>query len=164
MHVKHRQSCRVCGSRHLTPVIDLGEQYLQGSFIKPGRQDPPLRKLPMLLVRCDISKDEGACGLLQLAHTFPTEILYANYWYRSGVNETMRQHLKGVVTSALSLLTRDRLLVVDIGCNDGTLLKNYATSFERIGIDPSDIAAEIASPIEVINTSFPSEKATRALA
>jgi hypothetical protein len=164
MHVKHRQTCRVCGSRHLTPVIDLGEQYLQGSFIKPGRQDPPLRKLPMLLVRCDVSKDEGACGLLQLAHTFPTEILYANYWYRSGVNETMRDHLKGIVASASSLVSKDRLRVVDIGCNDGTLLNNYPPSFERIGIDPSDIAAEIAPPIEVINTSFPSDKAIRALA
>jgi hypothetical protein len=164
MHVKHRQTCRVCGSRHLTPVIDLGEQYLQGSFIKPGRQDPPLRKLPMLLVRCDVSKDEDACGLLQLAHTFPTEILYANYWYRSGVNETMRNHLKGIATSALSLVTRDTLRVVDIGCNDGTLLNSYPTSFERIGIDPSDIATEIQPPIEVISTSFPSDKAMRALA
>jgi len=164
MHVKHRQTCRVCGSRHLTPVIDLGEQYLQGSFIKPGRQDPPLRKLPMLLVRCDVSKDEGACGLLQLAHTFPTEILYANYWYRSGVNETMRNHLKDIAARASSLVSKDRLRVVDIGCNDGTLLYNYPGSFERIGIDPSDIAAEIAPPIEVINTSFPSDKAKRALA
>jgi hypothetical protein len=163
MHVEHRQTCRVCGSSHLTPVVALGEQYLQGSFVKPGRPAPPLRKLPMLLVRCDVSKDEGACGLLQLAHTFPTEILYANYWYRSGVNETMRAHLEGLVASALALVTNDRLRVVDIGCNDGTLLSNYPASFERIGIDPSDIAAEIAPPIEVINASFPSENATRAL-
>lgn len=118
----------------------------------------------MLLVRCDVSKDEGACGLLQLAHTFPTEILYANYWYRSGVNETMRNHLKGIAASALSLVSKDRLRVVDIGCNDGTLLYSYPESFERIGIDPSDIAAEIAPPIEVINTSFPSDNAIRALA
>jgi SAM-dependent methyltransferase len=118
----------------------------------------------MLLVRCDVSKDEGACGLLQLAHTFPTEILYANYWYRSGVNETMRNHLKGIAASAVSIVSKDQLRVVDIGCNDGTLLYNYPRSFERIGIDPSDIAAEIAPPIEVINTSFPSDMAKRALA
>jgi hypothetical protein len=118
----------------------------------------------MLLVRCDVSRDEDACGLLQLAHTFPTEILYANYWYRSGVNETMRNHLKDIAASALSLVTKDRLRVVDIGCNDGTLLNNYPESFERIGIDPSDIAAEIAPPIEIINTSFPSDGAMRALA
>ena len=31
MHVKHRQTCRVCGSPHLATVIDLGERHLQGS-------------------------------------------------------------------------------------------------------------------------------------
>src|ERR1700722_13545967 len=47
LHLTYRQSCRVCGSRELTPVIDLGEQFLQGSFYKPGQPKPPLRKLPM---------------------------------------------------------------------------------------------------------------------
>jgi SAM-dependent methyltransferase len=163
MHVKHRQTCRVCGSRHLTPVIDLGEQHLQGSFIKPGRPLPPQRRLPTLLVRCDVSKDENACGLLQLGHSFPTEVLYANYWYRSGVNETMRNHLKGIVTQATSLISRDGLRVLDIGCNDGTLLCCYPEHFDRIGVDPSDIAAEIAPPIRVVNTAFPSDRASALL-
>ena len=164
MHVKHRQTCRVCGSPHLTTVIDLGEQHLQGSFIKPGRPLPPMRKLPMVLVRCDVSKDENGCGLLQLAHSFPVEVLYANYWYRSGVNETMRNHLKGIAAKATALLSGDNLRVVDIGCNDGTLLRCYPESFDRIGVDPSDIAAEIAPPIRVVNTAFPSDSAAAVLA
>jgi SAM-dependent methyltransferase len=164
MHVKHRQTCRVCGSRHLTPVIDLGEQHLQGSFIKPGRPLPSQRKLPTLLVRCDVTKDENGCGLLQLGHSFPTEVLYANYWYRSGVNETMRNHLKGIAAKATELISGDDLRVLDIGCNDGTLLRCYPDSFERIGVDPSDIAAEIAPPIRVVNTAFPSDSAATGLA
>jgi SAM-dependent methyltransferase len=164
MHVKHRQTCRVCGSRHLAPVIDLGEQHLQGSFIKPGRPSPPQRKLPTLLVRCDVTKDENACGLVQLAHSFPTEVLYANYWYRSGVNETMRNHLKGIVAKATSLICADNLRVLDIGCNDGTLLRCYPESFDRIGVDPSDIAGEIALPIRVVNAAFPSNSAAMLLA
>jgi SAM-dependent methyltransferase len=162
--MKYRQSCRVCGSRHLKPVIDLGDQYLQGSFIKPGRDDPPQRKLPTLLVRCDVSQDEDACGLLQLAHTFPSEILYANYWYRSGVNETMRNHLKSIVESARSIVGAGGLRVLDIGCNDGTLLRCYPDNFERIGVDPSDIAKDIAPPIKVINSTFPSDVAAREFA
>ena len=62
MHLIHRHTCRVCGSSALTKVIDLGEQFLQGSFVKPGKEDPPLRKIPMTLLRCDPKRDERACG------------------------------------------------------------------------------------------------------
>ena len=93
MHLIHRTTCRVCKSSALTKVIDLGEQYLQGSFVKPGRQEPPLRRVPTSLVRCDPMRDEKACGLLQMEYTVPPEVLYSVYWYRSGTNATMRNHL-----------------------------------------------------------------------
>ena len=104
MHLIHRTTCRVCGSSALTPVIDLGDQYLQGSFVKPGKELPPTRKIPTRLVRCDPMKDEHACGLLQMEHTVPPEVLYSAYWYRSGTNNTMRQHLKGIAEEAISLV------------------------------------------------------------
>ncbi len=163
MHVIYRNSCRVCGSKSLVPVIDLGEQYLQGSFIKDGHPAPPLRKIPTQLVRCDVTKDENGCGLLQLAHTLPAEILYANYWYRSGTNTTMKLHLKNIVDSALSFFPSGKRRVMDIGCNDGTLLGYYPGEFEKIGVDPSDIALEIPEPVNVINSTFPSEQVSEIL-
>jgi NDP-4-keto-2,6-dideoxyhexose 3-C-methyltransferase len=163
LHPKYRQTCRVCGSRHLKPVIDLGDQFLQGSFIKPDVLMPPTRKLPTQLVRCDVTVDESACGLLQLAHTFPPEILYANYWYRSGTNATMRGHLQNIAESAAALAPARPLTVLDIGCNDGTLLKNYREGTVRYGVDPSDIALEIGNLATVINTVFPSEQASAVL-
>lgn len=57
MHVIYRKTCRVCGSSVLTKVIDLGEQYLQGSFVKPGEEQPPMGKIPTSLVRCDSTKE-----------------------------------------------------------------------------------------------------------
>ena len=166
MHPKYRQTCRVCGSAHLKPLIDLGEQFLQGSFVKEGVLDPPTRKLPTQLVRCDVEKDEGACGLLQLAHTFPPEILYANYWYRSGTNATMRNHLHGIADSAAAIAggaAKGPLAVLDIGCNDGTLLNRYPAGTKRFGVDPSDIATGIGGDVKVINTVFPSEQAMATL-
>src|SRR5262249_18168405 len=53
--------------------------------------------------------------------------------------------------------------VLDIGCNDGTLLRCYPDTFDRIGVDPSDIARDIAPPIRVVNTTYPSEEATKLL-
>ena len=156
MHILHRQTCRVCGSPHLTEAINLGEQYLQGSFVKEGHVMPPLQKFPTLLVRCDVAKDEKACGLLQLENSVPADILYANYWYRSGTNATMRTHLAGVVKSALEILRGNPERVLDIGCNDGTLLGNYPGTVDRFGCDPSDIARVIKPPITLVNTVFPS--------
>jgi SAM-dependent methyltransferase len=158
MHLIHRKTCRVCGSSALTNVINLGEQHLQGSFIKPGKEEPPFRKIPLSLVRCDPLKDEKACGLLQMEHTVPPEVLYSAYWYRSGTNQTMRSHLQGIADQASSLIGKDKALVLDIGCNDGTLLNCYPEEFIKFGVDPSDLAQEITGDITVIQDIFPSEE------
>ncbi|RFM24102.1 MAG: class I SAM-dependent methyltransferase [Candidatus Thermochlorobacter aerophilum] len=161
MHLIYRKTCRVCGNTALTKVIDLGEQYLQGSFVKPGKEIPPLRKIPCTLVRCDVTRDEKACGLLQMAHSVPPEILYSAYWYRSGTNNTMRNHLRGIVEEALDITGRKEVAaVLDIGCNDGTLLNYYPTSYEKFGIDPSDVAKEVKQA-NVVQDIFPSNKLER---
>jgi hypothetical protein len=157
MHIIHRQTCRVCDSEYLVPVIDIGYQYLQGSFVKEGYPQPPLRRIPTQLVRCDTTRKQDACGLLQLAHTLPPKVLYTNYWYRSGTNETMRGHLKGVTDSILGLLPENCSNVLDIGCNDGTLLGCFPADFERTGVDPSDIAKEVDPSIRVVQGLFPSD-------
>ena len=158
MHLIHRTTCRVCGSTALTPVIDLGDQYLQGSFVKPGKELPPTRKIPTRLVRCDPMKDEQACGLLQMEHTVPPEVLYSAYWYRSGTNNTMRQHLRGIAEEAASLVGKAAACVLDIGCNDGTLLMSYPPEFQKFGIDPSDVVLEIHDDLQIVQGIFPSEE------
>lgn len=161
MHVTYRKTCRVCGSSALTKVIAIGEQYLQGSFIKPGKPLPPMRKIPTSLVRCDPRKDENACGLLQMSSTVPPEILYSTYWYRSGTNQTMRDHLKGIVKDALHIVAKRPARVLDIGCNDGTLLDYYPANFIKFGVDPSDAARSIKGNINVVQDVFPSEELTK---
>ncbi|MBI4353363.1 MAG: class I SAM-dependent methyltransferase [Candidatus Omnitrophica bacterium] len=161
MHLTHRKTCRVCGSSQLTEVIDLGEQYLQGSFVKPGKKSPPMRKIPVRLVRCDATKDEKACGLLQMLHTVPPEVLYSTYWYRSGTNRTMREHLEGIAKEASELVGKGNAKVLDIGCNDGTLLRSYPKAFVKFGVDPSEITAGIDGDIRVIRDLFPSPELTK---
>jgi SAM-dependent methyltransferase len=161
LHLVFRQTCRICGSPALKPVIDLGEQFLQGSFVKPGKPLPPQRRLPTRLVRCDVTQHEGGCGLLQTAHSVPPSILYANYWYRSGTNATMRNHLKAIAQEAVSIVGGKALKVLDIGCNDGTLLLAYPEAFTRIGVDPSDIARGVPAPIKIVPSVFPSPLASQ---
>ncbi|HNW42945.1 MAG TPA: class I SAM-dependent methyltransferase [Elusimicrobiales bacterium] len=161
MHLIHRKTCRVCGSSALTPVISLGDQFLQGSFVKPGKEVPSQRKVTMSLVRCDPKRDEKACGLLQMEHSVPPEILYSAYWYRSGTNNTMREHLKGIVTEAVAIAGKPEAKVLDIGCNDGTLLGYYPKDYMRFGVDPSDLAQEIEkTTAAIVQDVFPSEELT----
>lgn len=118
-----------------------------------------MRRIPCELVRCNPEADERACGLLQMRHSVPPEILYAAYWYRSGTNNTMRSHLRGIAEQAAHLIEKPDAVVLDIGCNDGTLLKSYPPRFTKYGVDPSDVAQEAAGEnITVIQDVFPSEQ------
>ncbi|OGI06670.1 MAG: methyltransferase [Candidatus Melainabacteria bacterium RIFCSPLOWO2_02_FULL_35_15] len=158
MNLTHRKTCRVCGSYSLTKVIDLGEQYLQGFFVKPGQITPTEKKFPTSLVLCRPLKDKKACGLLQMEFSIPPEILYSVYWYRSGINNTMRMHLGNIANDAAEIIGKAKALVLDIGCNDGTLLNSYPKEFKKIGIDPSNIAKSIQGDIKVVEDFFPSKK------
>src|ERR1700733_837700 len=162
MHIRKRTTCRVCGSSSLTKVIDLGPQYLQGSFVKPGKEMPSNRKINCSLLRCNPQIDENACGLLQMEHSVPSEILYAAYWYRSGTNATMRNHLKEIVDSTLGLIKKDNCTVLDIGCNDGTLLNYYPANWTKFGCDPSDVAQEVKIAT-VVQDIFPSPELSKAI-
>jgi hypothetical protein len=123
-------------------MLDLGDQCIAGAFADPGGTDPVKRAIPLELVRCDMTADQDACGLIQTRHTVPGSILYRSYWYRSGVNRTMTENLHEIAREAEALVgLQAGDLVVDIGCNDGTLLDGYRTEqLEQLGFDPSDVA------------------------
>jgi C-methyltransferase C-terminal domain/Putative zinc binding domain/Methyltransferase domain len=137
-----RTTCRICGSPYLVPVLSLGEQYIAGAFAEPGGEQPVARRIPLELVRCDMTRNEEGCGLVQLRHTVPGAILYRSYWYRSGVNETMTRNLHEIASQAEEMVgLHPGDLVIDIGCNDGTLLDGYrAQSLKYLGFDPSDVS------------------------
>jgi hypothetical protein len=146
------EACRVCGSPNLRPILSLGEQYAVGFLEDPQITTP---KGPLDLVLCNIA--DGGCGLLQLRHTFDHDLLYRRYWYQSGISTTMVKALRDVVQSAQATLPlRSGDVVIDIGANDGTLLKQYQRAdIHRVGFEPSNLWTLAQSPgIEVINDYF----------
>ena len=161
MNLITRQTCRICGNPHLEPVLDLGEQYLQGVFVRPSQPSPPLRKVPTQIVWCNPTKFENGCGLVQMKHTVPPEILYNSYFYRSGISRTMRDHLEEIANTIQSLINVKGKFVVDIGANDMTMLNYFPKNCKRIGIDPSDVTSKVkTTKIRVINEAFPSAELT----
>lgn len=65
--------------------------------------------------------------------------MYGKYWYRSGVNQTMKNELNEIVNSILKIKDlKENDIWVDIASNDGTLLSFLPKNLIRIGIDPAD--------------------------
>jgi len=128
--VATRSTCRGCGGP-LEDVIGLGEQWVVDFPERPGTTTRP--RAPLTLARC------RTCTLVQLRETVDPTFLYETFWYRSGINELMRAALADITREAGA---RARLApgdaVLDIGCNDGTLLASYPVGgLFRVGFDQS---------------------------
>ncbi|MDP9863621.1 MULTISPECIES: class I SAM-dependent methyltransferase [Streptosporangium] len=145
--------CRICDNTELLPVLDLGPQALTGVF--PRTRDEPVPQVPLELVVCSPS----GCGLVQLRHTADFGLMYGeHYGYRSSLNRSMADHLRGKVAAIRDLVDLGPGdLVVDIGSNDGTLLSAYpADGPTLVGVDPAAAAfAEFYPPhVELIPDFF----------
>ena len=138
-----RDTCRVCGASGLVSIFSLGDMYVI-DFLGDDEQSRSF-KAPLELVLCNT--ENGGCGLLQLRHTVSHESMYRNYWYRSGTNRTMTNELAGIAAKVESLVPLAAGgYVIDIGANDGTLLRNYKTQgLHLIGFEPAKNLQELNS-------------------
>ena len=149
------EKCRLCESNNLKNVISLGEQYITSRFPIYGDFTTP--KTPIDLCVC---KD---CRLLQLLQTtFSSELYEYEYGYRSGINNTMREHLKNYQLEILSIVNlQEGDTIVDIGSNDSTMLQYYPSNLKRIGVDPTGSQfKEFYGDVELIPTYFTFENFT----
>jgi SAM-dependent methyltransferase len=140
--------CRVAKNK-LENIIDFGEIYLN-NFVKNKNL-----KLLKGKLRLGFSKKSK---LLQLLDTANHNKLYKHYWYRSGTNQTMTNQLNDIVDNViLWLKLKDNDTVLDIGCNDGTLLRRYNNygRFFKVGIDPAtNVASDGKKICNVHSVSF----------
>jgi hypothetical protein len=132
-------TCRACHAPALAELFSLGDLCLCNDFIAPA--DEPVR-IPLELLLC--SPAQGGCGLVQLRHTTPPHLMYTQYWYKSGLSSTMRDHLAALVRKAERAASlKPGQVVLDIGANDGTTLRAYETQdIRRIGFEPNQLHRE----------------------
>lgn len=125
-----RTTCRLCEGP-LKDVISLGDIYLS-TFLDVADNDAA--KAPIDLVECEL------CHLFQLRHTVNPDVMYDDYWYQSGLNQSMVQALQDVVKKVderVTLLPDD--IIIDIGANDGTLLKFYPEDVITVAVEPNKL-------------------------
>jgi GDP-mannose 4,6-dehydratase len=143
------KECRICKNTDLIDVINLGDQVITSRFPLYGDYTTPSTLIVLSL--CD------KCSLVQLKYSTNASELYEHeYGYRSGISNTMRDHLKAYQEEILSKVHLEpEDTVIDIGSNDSTMLQYYDKSLKRIGIDPTGKQfQQYYGDVELIPTYF----------
>lgn len=143
--MKKVTECRACGSKALTPAIELETARSAGLLNSKTHT--------ARYVLCDPSRHARACGLLQ-SDTAEIDSVPAP----SARHSSNREHLRAMATEALELLSGRDCAALDIGCNDGSLLSYFPRWVERYGVDPSVHVDEVGKWAWSAKAAFPSDE------
>jgi len=112
-------------------LFSLGNLYVS-DFLKEG-ENPRGGEIEIKMM---LNEDNGT---VRLEKSAPLDTMYGKYWYRSGINNTMKKELSNIVDSIINVTKlKENDLWIDIACNDGTLLSYVPQNMIRVGIDPVD--------------------------
>ncbi len=136
-HYYNRTTCRICDSKHLQSIIPIASTPVGDHFISSDAIDTPQPVFPLELFVCK------ECNLVQLTGILTPEIIYRDYLYETSISLGLKEHFKEYAESTVQKISPgDGTLVIDIGSNDGTLLKYFKKhGLSVLGVEP---AAEIA--------------------
>lgn len=148
-HISH---CQICNSANLHTILDLGHQPLCDSLLTKEMLDEPEKTYPLRMIWCQ------NCTCVQLDYCVDGKLVYhPDYPYRSGITKELVEYQVAISQSLAkkyNLTSED--LVIDVGSNDGTLLKGFQQQGIKIlGVEPTNIA-KIANKngIETIQKYF----------
>ncbi len=153
-----RESCRLCDGRLLTLVVSLTPTPPANAFVRESDRGKEQSCFPLDVFFCE------TCFHVQLLDVVDPRMLFENYVYVSGTSPVFVDHFKQYAESIIRFAELSRPgLVVDVGSNDGTLLRFFKDAGHAVlGIDPAkNIAgAATASGIETLPAFFDSKLAS----
>lgn len=146
--------CQICRAKTI-PGLDLGHQPVSDLILSQADLNKPETFYPMQLHHCK------KCGLTQLGFTVNPKVVYKNFPFLSGTTQTATRHLQNLAAQLVAMagLTQESF-AVDIGSNDGTLLKGYIPhGVKFLGVDPSGDPVRIANEqgIDTLHAFFNEE-------
>jgi SAM-dependent methyltransferase len=134
-----RVACIVCKGETVQQFLDLGRTALANKFLRHDELAQTEPTYPLRVGFCH------TCGHVQLTELVPPQAMFEDYLYISSASDTLKAHLYELSDFVVD---RQRLgaddLVVDIGCNDGTLLNGFRRHGVKVlGVDPAVNLAEL---------------------
>lgn len=131
----------MCGSKRLTKIWDFGKTPLANAYLKPHNVRKKEIFAPLTVTKCN------DCHLVQLTHVVDPKVLFGNYLYVSSTSPSFVKHFEDYATTLrkrFKLSKKD--LVVDVGSNDGVLLKPLKKAgVQVLGIEPAKNIARQAN-------------------
>ena len=157
----HRDTCRLCGSRNVELVLPIAASAIADDYVHADRLNEKQEAYPLDVYLCN------DCKHTQLLDVVDPALLFRNYTYVTSVSLGLIEHFRALSGKLMSRLSfGSQSLVVEIGSNDGTLLRFFKEKgIKVLGIDPAvEIAHKTtASGIETIPEFFNSKIAEKIL-
>jgi hypothetical protein len=157
--IYRRKTCRMCGSGNLELVFQLAPSPIGDAYVRADKLSIPQERYPIDLFLC---RD---CGLSQLLDVIAPELLYGEYIYVTSSSLGLADHFQRYAADVLARIKPAAgELVVDLGSNDGTLLRCFQNlGMKSLGVEPAgDIArAAMERGVETIPAFFTPDLARR---
>lgn len=156
-----RSTCRLCASSDLSLAVPMGSSPVADAYLPVEEEARSLPLFSLDLFLCH------RCGHVQLLEVVSPELLFGSYTFHTVHSLGLVEHFRRYSEEMLSRMGTARPFVVEIGSNDGTLLKFFAASgCPVLGVDPArSIASEAtAAGIETIPEFFSAEIGRRIVA
>ena len=146
------RACRICEDTDIkNTVLDMGHQPLVNSLIDWGDTDKPENTHHLLVVRC------SKCGLVQTANPVDSDEIYRqqDYLYFSGDMPGLYEYFEEYANELMRHVNKDDF-VVEIGSNDGTMLKQFMEHNRILGVDPAanTVVRALAEGIRTLSDAF----------
>ncbi|OGF14627.1 hypothetical protein A3I35_01980 [Candidatus Falkowbacteria bacterium RIFCSPLOWO2_02_FULL_45_15] len=134
----HIDECQICSDKNLETILTFGHQPIVQNYLSAEQRHEPETTYPLNFCLCPI------CGLAQLDYIIDPQLVFPpHYPYRTGLTDMLIRNFRALADNLeqrYQLKSAD--LVVDIGCNDGTLLEGFkAKGLRVLGIEPTNAAA-----------------------
>lgn len=131
--------CRLCGSKDLQMILELGNQPPANSLRK--KLSETLENVPLTICRCN------QCTTIQLTETIDPDYMFSNYVWVTGTSKGAREYSKKFADRIYSRLSKtDKLFIVEVASNDGTFLQRFKENGHTVlGVDPAKNLAELAA-------------------
>lgn len=150
------KKCNFCKGE-IYPIISLGKMPLANYFPKRSEINNE-KKYPLELGVC------LKCSLVQLTKLIDPKIIFKKYHFLTSASNPLIKNHQNLISDIKSRIFVDKnTKILDVGCNDASLLENFGTGLKLLGVEPSKKHCEIAKGkgINVINDFFSLELARK---
>jgi SAM-dependent methyltransferase len=132
------RSCRGCSSpRADWPVVFRMEPMpLAGQFCATREEAQTAARYPLTWVQCP------RCALVQVLEDIDDALLFTSYNYASSTVPGLVRHFEQFAAALAARYGRSGIRLLEIGCNDGVLLRRLPIEWQLTGVDPSDVARQ----------------------